>query len=346
MKKIHCRTAAHEYDILIGPESWKQTTGFPGRKLLVRDGNVTDPGIPADGTAVLTPGEQHKTFGTVESICRAAARLRLNRKDRFIALGGGVTGDLTGFAAAIYMRGVPFIQIPTTLLAMVDASVGGKTAADLPEGKNLIGAFHQPDAVFIDPGFLRTLPRKELICGMAEVVKTAVILDGAFFDRLEALGSAPVAAPDYDCVFPELIGRCCELKASVVEADEKEQGLRAILNYGHTYGHAVEQLSSFTIPHGEGVAMGMTAAGMTALLLGMWTKEEFARQQRLLAALELPTALPRSFAPEKIIEIMGADKKNDHSGIRLVLPERLGAARTVSGVPLSLMRQALEACHD
>ena len=346
MKKVRCRTAAHEYEILIGPEPWKGVTGFPGRKLLVRDENVADPGIPADGAFILPSGEQHKTFGTVESICRAAARLRLNRKDRFIALGGGVTGDLTGFAAAIYMRGVPFIQIPTTLLAMVDASVGGKTAADLPEGKNLIGAFHQPDAVFIDPGFLKTLPRKELICGMAEVVKTAVILDGAFFDRLEALGSAPVAAPDFDGVFPELIGRCCELKASVVEADEKEQGLRAILNYGHTYGHAVEQLSSFTIPHGEGVAMGMTAAGMTALLLGMWSKEEFARQQKLLAALELPTTLPRSFTPEEIIGIMGADKKNDQSGIRLVLPERLGAARAVSGVPLSLMRQALEACHD
>ena len=346
MKKIRCRTAAHEYDILIGPGSWKQATGFPGRKLLVRDGNVADPGIPADGTFTLTPGEQYKTFAAVESICRAAARLRLNRKDRFIALGGGVTGDLTGFAAAIYMRGVPFIQIPTTLLAMVDASVGGKTAADLPEGKNLIGAFHQPDAVLIDPGFLKTLPRRELICGMAEVVKTAVILDKAFFERLEMLGSAPVTAPDFDGVFPELIRRCCELKASVVESDEKEQGLRAILNYGHTYGHAIEQLSDFTIPHGEGVAMGMTVAGMTALMLDMWSEEDCRRQRKLLEALRLPVTVPGAFKAERIVEVMGSDKKNDRSGIRLVLPERLGRAKTVSGVPESVMRQAVEACHD
>ena len=160
METVHCQAASGAYDITIGNESWQKFREFSGRKLLVRDGNVPDPGIEADGEIVLTPGEQYKTFSAVEAICRAAARLHLTRKDRFIALGGGVTGDLTGFASAIYMRGVHFIQIPTTLLAMVDASVGGKTAADLPEGKNLIGAFHQPDAVLIDPGFLKTQVEK------------------------------------------------------------------------------------------------------------------------------------------------------------------------------------------
>lgn len=343
---LRCNAASGAYDITIGKGVWEKFASFPGRKLLVRDGNVPNPGIEADGEIVLTPGEQYKTFAAVESICRRAAQLHLTRKDLFIALGGGVTGDLTGFASAIYMRGVRFIQIPTTLLAMVDASVGGKTAADLPEGKNLIGAFHQPEAVLIDPGFLKTLSFTDLTGGMAEVVKTAVILDSQLFDRLEAAGESSVLAPDFDSFYVELIKRCCQLKAQVVESDEKENGLRAILNYGHTFGHAVEQKSLFTIPHGAAVAIGMNAAGILAAELGMWNSSEAERQLELLKKLRLPVTVPAEFSPAELLEIMRSDKKNDSSGIRLVLPEKIGSAKTVSGIPEEMMLKAWELCHD
>ncbi|MBO5792011.1 MAG: 3-dehydroquinate synthase [Lentisphaeria bacterium] len=343
---LRCNAASGAYDITIGKGVWEKFASFPGRKLLVRDGNVPNPGIEADGEIVLTPGEQYKTFAAVESICRRAAQLHLTRKDLFIALGGGVTGDLTGFASAIYMRGVRFIQIPTTLLAMVDASVGGKTAADLPEGKNLIGAFHQPEAVLIDPGFLKTLSFTDLTGGMAEVVKTAVILDRQLFDRLEAAGESSVLAPDFDSFYVELIKRCCQLKAQVVESDEKENGLRAILNYGHTFGHAVEQKSLFSIPHGAAVAIGMNAAGILAAELGMWSSSEAERQLELLKKLRLPVTVPAEFAPAELLEIMRSDKKNDSSGIRLVLPEKIGSAKTVSGIPEKMMLKAWELCHD
>ena len=346
METVHCQAASGAYDITIGNESWKKFKEFPGRKLLVRDGNVPDPGIEADGEIVLTPGEQYKTFSAVESICRAAARLHLTRKDRFIALGGGVTGDLTGFASAIYMRGVHFIQIPSTLLAMVDASVGGKTAADLPEGKNLIGAFHQPDAVLIDPGFLKTLSFTDLTCGLAEVVKTAVILDEKLFKKLEHAGESTVLAPDFENLYPALVKRCCQLKAQVVEADEKEMGLRAILNYGHTFGHAVEQMSNFSIPHGSGVAIGMNVAGTLAVTLGMWSADDAKRQLELLKKLHLPVTIPAGFKSTELLEVMRSDKKNDASGIRLVLPEKIGSAKTVSGIPEKQMIEALESCHD
>lgn len=346
IQTIHCNAASGAYDITIGSGVWQKYTEFRGRKLLVRDGNVADPGIEADGEVVLTPGEEHKTFAAVESICRAAARLHLTRKDCFIALGGGVTGDLTGFASAIYMRGVPFIQIPTTLLAMVDASVGGKTAADLPEGKNLIGAFHQPLGVLIDPDFLKTLSFTDLTCGLAEVVKTAVILDPELFADLENAGESTVLAPDFENLYPRLIKRCCQLKAQVVEQDEKESGLRAILNYGHTFGHAVEQLSNFTIPHGSGVAIGMNVAGTLAAERGLWSREENLRQQELLKKLRMPINVPAGFAPAELLEVMRSDKKNDTSGIRLVLPQKIGHADTFSGIPEKEMLNALELCHD
>ena len=343
---LHCNAASGAYDIIIGKGVWEKFSSFPGRKLLVRDGNVPNPGIEADGEIVLTPGEQYKTFAAVESICRKAAQLHLTRKDLFIALGGGVTGDLTGFASAIYMRGVRFIQIPTTLLAMVDASVGGKTAADLPEGNNLIGAFHQPDAVLIDPAFLRTLSFADLTGGMAEVVKTAVILDSQLFDSLESAGEDAVLAPDFDDFYPGIIRRCCQLKAQVVESDEKENGLRAILNYGHTFGHAVEQKSNFTIPHGAAVAIGMNTAGTLAAELGMWSASEAVRQRKLLQLFHLPVTVPAPFEVAELLEIMRTDKKNDASGIRLVLPEKIGSAGTVSGIPEEMMLKAWEKCHD
>ncbi len=295
-------------------------------------------------TFSFSAGEQDKTPETVISACRIAARERYDRSACFVALGGGVVGDMTGFAAAVYMRGVRFIQIPTTLLAMVDSSVGGKTAVDIPEGKNLVGAFHQPSAVLIDPVFLETLPLREIRCGLAEIVKTGVILDASLFAALEAAPDRLTNHPDWK-LYEQIILRSCELKARVVAADERESGLRAILNYGHTFGHAVELLSEFRISHGEGVAIGTVAAGELAAQAGRWSREEAARQRALLQALGLPTRLPRSFAVDAVIGAMGRDKKNSDGRINLVLPSRLGAAELVRAVPESQIAAALEAIY-
>jgi len=272
---------------------------------------------------ILPPGEEHKNFAAVEAICRCAAQQGLDRSGVMIAFSGGVPGDLTGFAAAIYMRGIDFVQIPTTLLAAVDSSVGGKTGADLAEGKNLIGAFHQPRGVFIDSAFLGTLPESEWRNGMAEVVKYGMILDAEFLtaleNSLEAILRRAAAVTDF------IIRRSCECKAAVVAEDEKEQGRRAILNYGHTVGHAVEKLSAFQIPHGAAVAVGMAAAARLAVRLGLCDPALEVRQNRLLAALGLPTAIPDGMAPEAILPTMRSDKKSRNGAITMVLPVAPGA---------------------
>lgn len=272
---------------------------------------------------LLPPGEQHKTFAAVEAICRCAAQHGLDRAGVLIAFSGGVPGDLTGFAAAVYMRGIDFVQIPTTLLAAVDSSVGGKTGADLPEGKNLIGAFHQPRGVFIDSAFLGSLPESEWRNGMAEVVKYGMILDAEF---LAALEGGLDAIRRRDPAFTGfMLRRSCECKASVVAEDEKEQGRRAILNYGHTVGHAVEKLSGFTIPHGAAVAVGMAAAARLAVRLGLCAPALEERQNRLLAALGLPTAIPAAMTPEAILAVMRSDKKSRNGAVTMILPVAPGA---------------------
>ena len=254
MERIQVGLGDRAYEIVIGPGARALAADLTGRRnFLVTDSRVAElwgswaaKEIPQAGSFVFPAGERHKTPETVVSICRRAAELRFDRKARFVALGGGVVGDMTGFAAAIYMRGAGFVQIPTTLLAMVDSSVGGKTGVDIPEGKNLIGAFHQPEQVLIDPDFLATLPPGELRCGLAEILKTGVIFDEALFAELERDLDSLTVAPDYARFVP-LIRRSCELKAQVVAADEREAGIRALLNYGHTFGHAVELLSDFSI---------------------------------------------------------------------------------------------------
>ncbi len=286
-------------------------------------------------TLILPPGEANKTFGTLEKILDFAVRAGCDRHSRFVALGGGVVGDLTGFAAAVFMRGIQAIQIPTTLLAMVDSSVGGKTAVDLPTGKNLAGAFLQPELVLIDSAFLRTLPAREMRCGLAEIIKYGVILDAALFERLEE-------GVDYDA----LIHRSCELKGSVVEADEREAGLRAILNYGHTFGHAVELLSDFSIGHGEGVAIGMAAAAECAALAGLFPRDDAQRQTKLLQKYGLPTSIPRAFAAADLLEAMRRDKKTRAGKLQLVLPRAIGSVEIVGDVPESTVLQALENCRE
>lgn len=272
----------------------------------------------------LPDGEAHKTLATVQIILDELVSSRANRDVAVIALGGGVVGDITGFAAACYMRGVDFIQVPTTLLAQVDSSVGGKTGVNHPQGKNLIGAFHQPRVVLIDTDTLTTLPDRELAAGLAEVIKYGAICDLDFFGWLEAnmdkLCAREPAALQY------AIQRCCELKAQVVAEDERESGRRAILNFGHTFGHAIEHCQGYgEWLHGEAVAAGMI---MAARLSGI-DAAEVGRLEKLVAAAGLPTS-PPTIAPQDWLDAMGMDKKVTGKRLCFVLLVALGTCRVSS----------------
>lgn len=314
------------------------------RTMTVADSNTVmfAPEMSLDDPVVIPAGERSKTFSSAAMLCGEAARRGLDRQSVIVALGGGVVGDLAGFAAAIYMRGIRVIQIPTSLLAMVDSSVGGKTAVDLPEGKNLAGAFHQPQTVLISPAFLRELPMRERIGALAEVVKYGAALDREFFDFLEA-NAEKLAAPEVDEeLFTQIICRSCRIKAKIVTEDEKESGVRKYLNYGHTYGHAVELLSDFRLSHGESVAIGMAAAGRMAVLQGMWSRDDEARQTALLKTLGLPVTIPRTMSADSILEIMGHDKKNQSGAITLVLPVKMGEVTCRPFHDRPLLRQVVE----
>jgi 3-dehydroquinate synthase len=248
------------------------------------------------------------------------------RDSAVIALGGGVVGDLAGFVAATFMRGVPVIQVPTTLIAMVDASIGGKTAVDTPAGKNLVGAFHHPAAVIIDPHLLATLPLRELRAGFAEVVKHGVIADEPYLRRTASSVSELLSAGGSmgDSMF-SLIVRSVEIKAEVVSRDEREEGLRKVLNFGHTIGHAVEQVSGFSLLHGEAVAIGMALESQLAERIGLAETGTAATVLRTLQAAGLPTALPREIDGGAVIEAMRSDKKGRSGKMRFALPLRIGA---------------------
>jgi 3-dehydroquinate synthase len=269
-------------------------------------------------------GEAYKTMATVQRIIDALVRTGANRDTTVIALGGGVVGDITGFAAACYLRGVDFIQVPTTLLAQVDSSVGGKTGVNHEQGKNLIGAFHQPKAVLIDTDTLNTLPQRELHAGLAEVIKYGAICDPAFFDWLEANMTALLQRDADALAFA--IRRSCELKAEIVAEDEREQGRRAILNFGHTFGHAIERCQGYgEWLHGEAVAAGMI---MAAKLSGI-DAAEVERLRSLIVAAGLP-AEPPSLPAARWHEAMGMDKKVLGKKLRFVLLQALGSAHTTS----------------
>ena len=334
IQNVRVELPEHSYDIRIGSGSLREVENPENiRTLLVTDSTVKKlhaekiaRAVNAEEIFCFPAGEGSKKPETALEICRFAARLGFDRKCRFAAAGGGVTGDLTGFAAAIYMRGIRFIQIPTTLLAAVDSSVGGKTGADIPEGKNLVGAFHQPDQVIIDTGLLETLPAEELGNGLAEIVKTAVILDPELFAFLEEDPGSLTGKPDFRGRYEEIIRRCCELKARIVAEDEKESGRRAILNYGHTFGHAVELLSNYTLPHGQAVSIGMAAAGELAAAAGIWQPEDALRQKQLLVRLNLPVRLAPGYKTGELIGAMMRDKKNLNGSIRAVLCDKIGNA--------------------
>ncbi|MDF5726944.1 MAG: 3-dehydroquinate synthase [Rhizonema sp. PD38] len=294
-------------------------------------------------SCTLPPGERYKTLNSVQKIYDAALENRLERSSTMVALGGGVIGDMTGFAAATWLRGINVVQIPTTLLAMVDSAIGGKTGVNHPQGKNLIGAFHQPRLVLIDPFVLKTLPMREFRAGMAEVIKYGIIWDAQLFAQMEE----SKRLDQLRCLKPELINtiltNSCQAKADVVSKDEKEAGLRAILNYGHTIGHAVESLTGYrVVNHGEAVAIGMVAAGQIAVELEMWQKAEAERQHALIQKTGLPTQLPTGVDIEAIIEALQTDKKVLEGKVRFILPTQLGAVTITDQVPSDTIRQVLQ----
>jgi 3-dehydroquinate synthase len=291
---------------------------------------------------ILPDGENYKNLASIEKLYNTALENRLERSATMVALGGGVIGDMTGFAAATWLRGINFIQVPTTLLAMVDAAIGGKTGVNHPQGKNLIGAFHQPRLVLIDPDVLQTLPIREFRAGMAEVIKYGVIWDAQLFAELEASQRLDEMGYIQSELIDSILTRSCQAKADVVSKDEKEAGLRAILNYGHTIGHAVESLTGYTqVLHGEAVAIGMVAAGQIAVELGMWTQQETERQDILIEKAGLPTKLPPGLDIEAIIEALQIDKKVKAGKVRFVLPTQIGAVTVTDQVPADIIRQVL-----
>jgi 3-dehydroquinate synthase len=295
-------------------------------------------------TSVEVPdGEAYKTLATLESVYDALLAARADRQTAVIALGGGVIGDLAGFAAATYQRGVPFVQVPTTLLAQVDASVGGKTAVNHPRGKNMIGAFYQPRVVVADTDTLDTLPDRELRAGFAEVVKYGLIRDAAFFDELEQqagaiLGRDPAA-------LAEAVYRSCRNKAEVVAADEREAGQRALLNLGHTFAHAIETGTGYSAwLHGEAVSAGMVMAAEASHRIGLLPGEALTRIRTLLDRAGLPVAGPADLPAERYLELMGVDKKAEGGRVRYVLLEDIGRAFVSAEVPEEVIRAAIAAC--
>jgi 3-dehydroquinate synthase len=295
----------------------------------------------ASTIAVLPPGEATKSLAVASRLYDDLVSLKADRHVAIVALGGGVIGDLAGFVAATYARGLPLIMVPTTLLAQVDSSVGGKVGVNHPGAKNIIGAFHQPVGVWIDTEVLRTLPDRELRCGMAEVVKYGVILDGAFFEELEGQVDAILGRDDR--ALRRIVARSCQLKASVVSRDEREEtGLRAVLNFGHTIGHAIEAVAGYEGPyqHGEAVAVGMVAESRLARRLGWIGAEEVSRIERLVGLLGLPASAP-GLDPDRLIEAMGRDKKNRDGRIRFVLPRSIGRVELTDAAGEAAVRAVL-----
>ncbi len=289
---------------------------------------------------VIPPGEQEKTLERFGELMSALAALGASRDATLVALGGGVVGDMTGFAAACWMRGVRFVQLPTTLLAMVDSSVGGKTAVDLPEGKNLVGAFHQPAAVIADTDTLTTLPERELHAGLAEVIKYGALGDAAFFDWVDA-NAAALRARDPEAL-AHAIATSCTHKAGIVARDETETGERMLLNFGHTFGHAIEAEQGFGgLVHGEAVAVGMVLAARLSASLGFAPAADTDRLIAALGALGLPTDLPQGLDAAALLQRMRLDKKNLSGTLRLILWRGIGKAFVATGIDEAAVRDAL-----
>ena len=342
------------YDVIVqegalnGLGSVCRRTGLTGRAFVLSDLHVA----PLYGTTAamslraedyhvfefsIPVGEQHKTLATLGTVYDWLLRERIERSDFLVCVGGGVVTDMGGFAAATVLRGVPFVHVPTTLLGMVDASIGGKTGVDHPLGKNMVGAFVQPRAVVIDPAVLQSLPERELRAGWAEVIKHGFILDEHLTSELEEVAGSPGAMRS-----ARLIGWSAAIKAAVVSGDEREAGQRTLLNYGHTLGHAIESVSGYSAYlHGEAVAIGMRAAGMISVEMGLLSPADFDRQQRLIQACGLPESAP-GLGVDAVLAAASGDKKVRGGAIRWVLLDRIGHALIRDDVPAALVRRAAQ----
>jgi 3-dehydroquinate synthase len=356
MPSVAVRLSGAEYQVtietgLLGRVGEKLRSLSKSSKVaVVTDSNVAEKHLPrVEGSlrsvgfevisATVPAGEQHKTVESILPLYDRFLSARIERSTPVVALGGGVIGDMAGFLAATILRGVPFVQAPTTLLAMVDASVGGKTGVDHAMGKNLIGAFHQPIAVFADPEALRTLPEREIQSGLAECIKHDLIRDGKAFAELERKIEGAVAL-DMD-VLAKLVAHNVAIKARVVEADPFEKGERAHLNFGHTFGHAIESVSGFSYSHGQSVALGMCAASYVSMKLGYISESERKQIISTIGKAGLPTN-ELKLDITKVVEAMASDKKVKDGKIRLVLLEKVGKATVRDDVAPALIREALE----
>ena len=358
MDKIRVELGERSYPIAIGNDILKdlgknlERFDFSNKVALVSNPTVydlygstlirslTDSGFEAI-EIILPDGEEFKNLSSIEMIYEHLLKARIDRKSVLIALGGGVIGDITGFAAATYMRGVDFIQVPTTLLAQVDSSVGGKTGVNHPLGKNMIGAFWQPRLVWTDITTLHTLSRRDFLAGIAEIIKYGIIWDKDFFDFLERRRESVLSLNPDDIAY--IIRRSCEIKADVVSRDEREGGLRAILNFGHTIGHAIETATAYTaFLHGEAVAIGMLAEALLANTLGLISSEEIAKIQHLLKTYGLPTELPNNIDTARLCEVMKLDKKAVSNSLKFILPEQIGRVRIQADIPEETIQNAVK----
>jgi 3-dehydroquinate synthase len=359
MESVHVRLGPRSYEIALASSEPQNLGPFarrvlPGSSaaLVVTDANTAPLGRGVEAalrdagfrtaTAAVPAGESSKSLAELSRLYDALYNMAADRRTAVVAVGGGVVGDLGGFAAATYNRGLPLLMVPTTLLAMVDSSVGGKTGVNHPKGKNLIGAFHQPTGVWIDTAYLGTLPDREFRSGLAEAVKYGVILDAPFFEYLEANAAVLAREP---AALRHVVGRSCRLKADVVEQDEREEtGLRAVLNYGHTFAHAFETVGGYGgWLHGEAVAAGMVCAARLAERHGLVGPDLGRRQLALLTAFGLPTAAKPEWPIDEMIAVMRRDKKAAGGRMRFILPTRLGEVKLFDDVPELLVREVLAA---
>ncbi|KGG12546.1 3-dehydroquinate synthase [Prochlorococcus sp. MIT 0601] len=347
--RINVKLERNPYEVVIGRESLKKIgaeliklkikektkvlvvsnpdVANPYGELFIK--NLRDSGYEAH-LLVIEAGEDKKNLRAIEQIHDVAFEKRLERSSLMIAFGGGVIGDMTGFAAATWLRGIDFIQVPTTLLAMVDASIGGKTGVNHTKGKNLIGSFHQPKLVLIDPNVLKTLPEREFRAGMAEVIKYAIIGDEVLFNNLEKIPDLTKLSNISDANLLEVLNRSVRSKIDIIVKDEFESGIRAILNYGHTFGHVIEALCGYGVwLHGEAVSIGMVTAGALALERGLWSKKDYQRQEHVLKRAGLPTVWPEMNLAN-VIRSLKSDKKVKDGGVRFILPTKIGQVNIYS----------------
>lgn len=358
MKKVIVSLSERSYDIMIGHGILSalgdaaSRLGLGPKHMVVTStglwplyGKVVQDSLAASGfdicVAEIKDDEESKSLQTVMSLYDKLVEKELGRDSVITAVGGGVVGDVAGFTAATFMRGMRLVQVPTTLLAQVDSSIGGKTGVNLPSGKNLVGAFHQPTLVWADVSTLKTLPERELRSGLAEVIKYAFIADPQLLHILEEKTKSLSEASSDTLI--EIISRCCSAKARIVQRDEKEHGIRSILNYGHTFGHVLETLTNYTqFTHGEAVALGMIVAARISCAIGATDQATVEKQERLISAAGLPTRIDRLIDPQSVVRQLTRDKKRLAGQTRWVLPKTIGEVFLTDDVPLDVVLRVVK----